>query len=246
MRWAIVTAGLFVLYVLVANVGPLAVGLWQDDAIYLCTAKSLAEGSGYRHIEIPGTPLQTKVPLLYPAVLALGFLIAPDYPENVPLLLVPSALAAAGFAVLSVLYLRRVLGVGARMAWLTGILVILSPAVLSLVRFTMSDLPYACLAAAALYALDHKYARADSARRRRAWLIASAALVVLAVQMRGIGLSLVAAMLLALVLRRRFRDAGLALLVFVVCLAPWHVRQRLAARANGPLQTGFLEASELS
>jgi hypothetical protein len=53
-------------------------------------------------------------------------------------------------------------------------------------------------------------------------------------------------MLLALVLRRRFRDVGLALLICVVCLAPWQVRQRLAMRANGPMQTDFLTASELS
>ena len=73
MRWI----GLSVLavsafYMLAANLGPPAVGAWQDDAIYMVTAKSLAAGRGYRHLQIPGQPLQTKYPILYPAVLAAG------------------------------------------------------------------------------------------------------------------------------------------------------------------------------
>ena len=65
-------------YWLVAVVGPLAVGAWQDDAIYIATAKSLAAGDGYRHAEIPGEPLQAKYPVLYPAMLAILLKIAPE------------------------------------------------------------------------------------------------------------------------------------------------------------------------
>ena len=74
VRWAILTAGLFVLYFLVANVGPLAVGLWQDDAIYLCTAKSLAEGSGYRMPSF-GRYAVLAVAVLSPIYAATAFLV---------------------------------------------------------------------------------------------------------------------------------------------------------------------------
>ncbi|NRA00918.1 MAG: hypothetical protein HRU01_30895, partial [Myxococcales bacterium] len=52
-----------------AVASPLAMGAWQDDAIYVATATSLASGGGYRHAEIPGEPLQAKYPIAYPALL---------------------------------------------------------------------------------------------------------------------------------------------------------------------------------
>ena len=150
LRWLLASIALGGVYLGVAIAGPPTVGLWQDDATYLATARSLAEGSGYRHIEIPGEPLQTKYPILYPALLAGAFLLHPDYPDNLWLLLAPGALMAGAFVALSLLYLRRVLEApGPWVAVAIG-LAALSPEILSLVRFAMSDLPYACLAAVEL------------------------------------------------------------------------------------------------
>ena len=75
-------------------------GAWQDDAIYVATATSLAEGHGYRHPEIPGEPFQAKYPVLYPALLSVLIRIAPEYPSNVPLLHAPTAIAAAALVAL--------------------------------------------------------------------------------------------------------------------------------------------------
>ena len=71
------TLSLALVYWAVAAGSPRALGLWQDDAIYVGTAKSLAEGTGYRHIELASEPLQTKYPFLYPAILALVFWVSP-------------------------------------------------------------------------------------------------------------------------------------------------------------------------
>ncbi len=104
-RIALVAApALAAAYWTIAVTSPHAVGIWQDDGIYVCTARSLAAGSGYRHIELASEPLQTKYPVLYPAVLALAFGLEPDDPRNLPLLLLPTALAAAGLVALSALY----------------------------------------------------------------------------------------------------------------------------------------------
>ena len=128
MRWVVVSiVVLSVFYMLVAAVGPRAVGLWQDDAIYLVTAKSLAEGRGYRHVEIPGQPYQTKYPIGYPAMLAAGFAIWRGFPANLPLLLTPGAVAAAAFVVLSAVYLRRVFQEPVAWAVTVGVLAALSP-----------------------------------------------------------------------------------------------------------------------
>src|SRR5437870_12014220 len=57
-------------------------GLYQDDAIYVVTAKSLAEGHGYRILSLPGEPFQTKYPILYPLVLSVIWKTYPDFPHN--------------------------------------------------------------------------------------------------------------------------------------------------------------------
>src|SRR5918993_349835 len=48
-----------------------SVGYYHDDAIYVVTAKALAEGRGYRHLHLPEEPVQTKYPVVLPALLAL-------------------------------------------------------------------------------------------------------------------------------------------------------------------------------
>lgn len=247
MRWvsaSILVVGL--LYLLVATIGPPAVGLWQDDAIYLATARSLAEGTGYRHIEMPGEPLQTKYPILFPALLAIGFRIWPDYPANLPLLLAPGAFMAAGFVVLAAVYLRKVLG--ASPAWVLAVaaLAALSPEIVSLVRFAMSDLPYAFLSAAALLCLDHQLPRAASGGRRRLWLVTSALLIAAALLTRSFGATLGAAAVLALLARRRFADAVLLGGVVALAALPWWIWQNGAAHANGPMQTSPFEGYDLS
>src|SRR5512140_1203032 len=39
-------------------------GILHDDAVYLVSAKSLAQGHGYRIESLPGQPFQTKYPPL--------------------------------------------------------------------------------------------------------------------------------------------------------------------------------------
>jgi hypothetical protein len=70
--------------------------------------------------------------------------------------------------------------------------------------------------------------------------------VALSALTRSIGITLAAAALAGLLFRRRFRHAALMLLVLVLCLSPWWIWQRSAARANGPVQSSTLGAPELS
>lgn len=247
MRWTISVILLAsAAYLGVAVSGPMAVGLWQDDAIYLTTAKSLAEGNGYRHIELPGQPFQTKYPILYPAALALCWLIWPAYPQNLILLLTPSALAAGALVVLSAVYVRKVLGASRLLAIATGVLAGLSPAVVSLARFTMSDLPYACVAVLALLVLDGRYESARTPRRRLLWLVGGGALVAAAMLTRGFGVVLAVAAVAGLLLRRRFAHAAVMALVVAACMTPWWLWQVWAAKANGAMQTSVLVGNELS
>ncbi|TWT41149.1 hypothetical protein RAS1_38420 [Phycisphaerae bacterium RAS1] len=228
----------------VAALSPVAIGQWQDDGIYVCTAKALAEGRGYRHIQIPGEPWQTKYPILYPALLAAAWLFHPQFPQNAALLLAPGAVAAAVFVVMSSLYLRRVFGESWITAGILGGLAALSPAVVSIVRFTMSETVYAALAVSALYCLDARTQR-PTAGVRGGWTALSAALAALAMLTRSIGITLAAAAITALLLRRRWRDAIIAAAVIAALLTPWQLWKRSADAANGPLQTTALLAPDL-
>ena len=57
-------------------------GIYHDDGVYISTAKALAQGQGYRLINLPNAPVQTRYPLLYPALLALIWKLWPSFPDN--------------------------------------------------------------------------------------------------------------------------------------------------------------------
>ena len=59
-------------------------GLHHDDGLYLATAKSLAEGRGYRIDSLPGRPYQTKYPPVTSLLLAVLWRCAPRFPDNLP------------------------------------------------------------------------------------------------------------------------------------------------------------------
>ncbi len=60
-------------------------GFYHDDSLYWVSAKSLADGNGYRIASLPDQPFQTKYPPLFPALLALVWKVNPSFPANVPL-----------------------------------------------------------------------------------------------------------------------------------------------------------------
>ena len=48
-------------------------GFLHDDGVYWVTAKSIAEGGGYRIPSLPGAPYQTKYPPVFPALLSMAW-----------------------------------------------------------------------------------------------------------------------------------------------------------------------------
>src|SRR5579884_410890 len=100
----------------------LAVPLWlcrdqpllgdnYDDAVYWSSARSLANGDGYRVPTLPGDPWQVKYPPLYPAWLSLAWRLNPQFPRNLTIATALQAVLLPIVAVLLLLSLRR-LGCG--------------------------------------------------------------------------------------------------------------------------------------
>ena len=57
-------------------------GYFQDDSLYLTSAKSIVEGNGYKIASLPGQPYQTKYPPLFSLLLALIWKLDSSFPEN--------------------------------------------------------------------------------------------------------------------------------------------------------------------
>src|SRR5262245_13516699 len=208
------------LYLALAVQTPPALGFFGDDAVYATTARALAEGRGYRLLSLPGEPLQTKYPPLYPAVLSLVLRVSPDPIADFAWWLVPTALAGAAAVVLAAVYWRRALGASLPLASGVALLAALAPALLAFTRYTMSELPYAALATAALLCLDGPGAD-PRARRHTAWVVLGAVLAAGAVLTRSLGSSLAIAAVALPLLQKRRSDALLIAAVLVACLAPY-------------------------
>jgi hypothetical protein len=165
-RDAIVATAL-VTIVLIAGACRIVVGVcgvYHDDAIYVSTAKALAQGDGYRLINLPGAPIQTKYPVLYPALLSLVWRLWPHFPENLLAMQGLSLMAGAAAVGLGYLYLVRFGYFSWRIAAASGLLCATAPFMLYISTQTLSEAPFALLVLLALWALECEVRRRSSSR----------------------------------------------------------------------------------
>ena len=177
-RLDVLLAGLLVCLVLAAGqayIVPAAAGAYHDDGIYLATAKALAEGQGYRLINLPGMPPQTKYPILYPAILAAAWTVWPQFPDNL-VVLKDVSLACCALAVgLTYLFVVR-FGYAARAGAVAGcLLAATSPLFLYYGGLTMSEPPFAVLLLASLWTLESAFRQPAPAKPFKLFLLGLAA-----------------------------------------------------------------------
>jgi 4-amino-4-deoxy-L-arabinose transferase-like glycosyltransferase len=199
---AIFFAVLVVVYV-VAWRAP-AIGLYYDDGVYLVAAKAIAAGHGYTIESLPVPTPQTKYPPLFPAILAL-FTLVSQQPYWLKLL--PLGCAIGWLALTRRLLLK--MGASKNGALLLVGLTAASPAVVFLSTNLLSESLFALLVTAALLSLLEERA------------LLAGILAGLATLTRSAGVPLIAACILTLVVRRRFRSAVVLAAVATVMVAPW-------------------------
>jgi hypothetical protein len=175
-------------------------GEYHDDGIYAVTGRSLAETGEYRIISLPGEPFQRKYPVVFPAMLAVVWRIAGDFPANIIWLEGVSLLAGAVFLCLSYGMLRDVGAGGWAAVVITGVCAVL-PATGALADHVMSELAYGAISMGALWLLERAVREHPSS-----WLgFAAGGVTGLAYQTRTIGLALILAMILVMSWRRRWK-----------------------------------------
>jgi len=143
---------------------PSAAYLWQhddlpqfcdfhDDCVYYVSAKSLADGGGYRVESLPGEPPQTKYPPLYPLLLSIAWRMDPNFPHNVPIAAWLSWLALPAVLILLFAYTER-MGLKGWRAWLLLILFAANPYTIWFSSQLLSELLFLALALGAMLLIE--------------------------------------------------------------------------------------------
>lgn len=206
----------------VARVDAVA-GLYVDDAWYVLLAKAIASGDGFRLINAPSPDILPFYPPGFPALLAVVFLLAPDFPGNVWLLKAVSIAAMLGVTLVAAAW-GRDRGLPSSTALLLALATALSPAFVFLAGATvMSEPVFTLLQLGSLVALER--AAHDDATSLRpivlAALLGSAATLV-----RTMAVGVLAMSCLYLVATRRLRGALVygAIVAAVVGGWTWYAR----------------------
>jgi hypothetical protein len=210
---------LTVLAVTIRSQEPIGAGIYYDDGAYLALGRSLAGGDGYTYSNLPGHVPGVKYPPAYPAVLAVTWKAFGHYPENLTALKALNALfwslAAGGtFLLFARGNRRRVAAVG-----LVTLYAFLTVPSMSVATVLLSEPLFllACVAALLIAAVDPARAGPDlddgGVERRwlggeLGWAAAAGLAGAVALLTRSIGLTLIVALLLPLLLRRRWQSAG--------------------------------------
>jgi hypothetical protein len=180
------------------------IGLYHDDAVYLVTAKSLAAGHGYTIESLPDPIAQTKYPPLFPALLALFTLVS----ERAWWLKLLPLACACGWLFLTYKLLRK-FGASGDGALLLVALTAASPTVVFLSTNLLTEPLFALLLTASLLALLDERA------------LLAGVLAGFATLTRSAGLPLIAACILTLAARGRFRSALIFTAAAMALVSPW-------------------------
>ncbi len=219
---AIYFAVLAVVYA-IALLAP-AIGLYHDDAASLVTAKAIAAGHGYVIDSLPSPVPETQYPPLFSAVLALFTLVSL---QPLWLKLLPLACSAGWLLLTRKLLLK--MGASQNGALLLVGLTAASPTIVFLSTNLMAESLFALLMTAALLQLLEE-------RALLAGLFAG-----LATLTQTAGVALIAACIVTLVVRRRFRGAVIFAAVAMAMVAPWF-GWSLARAGNSYLASNVLTA----
>jgi hypothetical protein len=194
--------------------GNVMVGVFYDDGIYVTAAKALAEGMGYHNIHLPGAPPIVHYPPLYPLMLSLLWRMWPSFPANVALFALFDAAALGLAAWVMALHLVPRLR---QPEWLTVVMLGAGFAcfpLLALIGVRLSEPLFLLLFAAAVAVADREAPRVVDGGL--AGLLAG-----LCIEVKSVGICVLAGILLVLWLRGRRSASIAAAAAGVVVVAPW-------------------------
>lgn len=197
-----------------------------DDATYIALARSLIERHDYRDIWDPMLPQQTLYPPIFPVIVAIGLLLGLGITIGLKLMMVVLSSAAV---FVSCIWLWRTAKPGVAIG--AGLLVALSPEIITLGREVLSDTPFWLFTMLALLALrkvdgDDVQEGDERAPGGWKWELAASVAIVAAYFTRSAGLPLLLAALIWLLARRRMRGVAILLATSVPFIIMWWLHGR--------------------
>ncbi len=189
-------------------------GVLQDDGLYFGSAKTLAEGSGYRVASIPTAPAQTKYPPLYPLLLSLAWRIHPSYPANLSIALLLSWMCLPVVLGLIYQWCRRH-GFAAPVPWLVTGLFALNPYVLFFTSNLVSEVFFMVFLFGAIWAAEHPDGRGWK------WPLLAGGIAGAAFLARTAGIALLPAAVVYYLWKRNYRGALWFLAGMLPAVAGW-------------------------
>ena len=193
-------------------------GHFHDDGLYWVSAKSLAEGSGYRLLSLPGVPAATKYPPLFPLYLSIVWRWSPSFPQNLPWL---ALFAWLPYPLLAVVVWRffAELTLPRPARWLGCTLLALSPNVVFLSTVALSDLLFCSFVLMALMLVERCLREEVSL-----WVVALAgALAGVAYLTRSVAVLLLVSAPVAFLFRRKFRAASIFAASMMPAVLSWMI-----------------------
>jgi hypothetical protein len=194
------------------------VGAFQDDAIYVVLAKALANGEGYRMINLPGSPHATHYPPGYPFFLSLLWRLSPSFPDNIVLFKFANAFWLGLSATGAWVFARQRLGWNVLSSALAGAAGTLSILVLLVTGVVLSEPMFMALLFPALL-LSERASEDGSVSVAIAAGLACGALALV----RTLGAVIVPAALVLMIFRRRWWNAIAFAGTAALCLVPWQL-----------------------
>ncbi len=195
-------------------------GAYHDDAMYLQSAKSLAEGHGYCIPSLPDTLYQTKYPPLFPFLMSLIWRMDPHFPGNLSKFtaLCWSMLPLYAFLLYNVL---NQWGLAPLESAAICTLTALSPHFVIASMMTMSELTFGVLSLIALFYLER-----GTAESNRGLLMLAGAVGGLAFLTRTQGIALLIGALAFFAWRKQWRNAAAYGAVFGAAVVGWLIWTR--------------------
>jgi len=206
---------------------PLPIGAFHDDARYLLLARSIAEGTGYRFVFVPGSPAGTHFPPAFPFLLAAVWKVAPAFPASVMLFKLLNAMMLAPAAFGAFVLARDRAGLSPWTAAGVAVAFAGSVPVLFLDGVLFSEPFFTAALIAALLVSERAVRSAASdedAGRPLARIALAAGLAIGAVTMiRTIGIAAGVGLGITLLRRRQWRELAVAMAGIAAFVVPWQL-----------------------
>lgn len=209
-------------------------GFYHDDGIYALTGKALAQGDGYRLINLPSSPPATKYPPLYPALLSLVWRASSEFPANLPALKAVNAVLLALLVPVVYVWTGRLDRLSLSERLLACALTGTAPGLFWLSDILLSEALFVALACALFVVVEGR----DSWTVTRSVLAGAVTGLAVLTRAPGLALALAAAIVV-------FRSGGQRQLwpfgaAFTALVVPWLIWRSLAAAEVGPLEAYYV------